>query len=127
MSDGSLDEREAFREADPQELDAHMRASLDGFHQGGLASEHAFFVREPDARWVARNLIDTMRYEEVPGGIRVRVVTAGLPRLARYVVGLGGAAKPLTSELESAVASLARGALEAIAATRPASGGVIPQ
>lgn len=52
-----------------------------------------------------------MRAEEVPGGIRVSVTTSGLRRLARYVVGLGGAAKALTPALEAAVVELAQGAL----------------
>jgi hypothetical protein len=50
----------------------------------------------------------------VLGGIRVTVHTAALPRLARYVVGLGGQAKPLTPALEEAVAALARGMLASI-------------
>ena len=119
MSEGSLDQSEPFRAADPKAVDAHIRASLDGFHEGGVVDEHAFFVREPEARWVARNLIDAMRCEEQPGGIRVSVRTAGLQRLARYVVGLGAAAKPLTAQLEQAVVTLARGALAAVAATPP--------
>lgn len=114
MSDASLDANEKFREADPKVVDAHVRASLDGFHEGGSPVEHMFFVREPDARWVARNLIDEMRCEEVLGGIRVTVQTAGLQRLARYVVGLGGSATPLTPELEAAVLELARGAIAVI-------------
>jgi predicted DNA-binding transcriptional regulator YafY len=118
VSDASLEMRETYREADSKVVDAHLRASLDGFHEGGAPVEHVFLVREPDARWVARNLIDEMRCEDVPEGIRVSVRTAGLPRLARYVVGLGGAAKPVTPELAEAVAGLARGALEAIEAKR---------
>jgi predicted DNA-binding transcriptional regulator YafY len=114
MSDASLDLSERFRDADQKEVDAHLRASLDGFHEGGASAEHVFVVREPDARWVARNLIDEMRSEDVQGGIRVTVQTAGLQRLARYVVGLGAAAKPVTPELEAAVGELARGALAAI-------------
>lgn len=58
-----------------------------------------------------------MRSEEVPGGIRVSVETTALPRLARFVVGLGGAAKPLTPELEAEVAALAQAALASIADT----------
>jgi len=55
-----------------------------------------------------------MQAEEVPGGIRVTVETAALKRLARFVVGLGAAAKPLTPGLEAEVTMLASGALRAI-------------
>jgi predicted DNA-binding transcriptional regulator YafY len=116
VSDCSLDDTEHFRDADPKLIDAHLRASLDGFHEGGKAESHAFFVSDPDARWVARNLLDDMHCEEVPGGIRVTVETAALQRLARFVVGLGSSAKPLTAALERAVVTLASGALASIEA-----------
>jgi len=115
VSDAKLDEREAFRDADSKVVDAHLRASLDGIHEGGAPAKHVFFVSDPDARWVARNLMEEMQSEEVPGGIRVTLETSAVKRLARFVVGLGAAAKPLTPALESEVASLAKGALEAIA------------
>jgi len=76
-------------------------------------SKQVFFVSDPDAGWVSRNLMDAMDSEEVPGGIRVTVETSAPKRLARFVVGLGGAAKPLTADLEREVAALAAGALEA--------------
>jgi predicted DNA-binding transcriptional regulator YafY len=114
VSGAALDKREAFREVDSKLVDAHMRASLDGFHEGGPPVKHEFFVRDPEARWVARNLLEEMRAEDVPGGIRVTLETAALNRLARYVVGLGAAAKPKTPELEAEVAKLATGALESI-------------
>jgi hypothetical protein len=116
VSDAKLDAHEKFREADPKVVDAHLRASLDGFHEGGPPAKHVFFVSDPDARWVARNLMEAMQAEEVPGGIRVTVETSALTRLARFVVGLGAAAKPLTPGLEAEVTGLARGALEAIGA-----------
>jgi predicted DNA-binding transcriptional regulator YafY len=115
VSDAKLDKHEAFRDADPKRVDAHLRASLDGFHEGGLPARHAFFVSDPEARWVARNLIEGLQAEEVPGGIRVTVETSALKRLARFVVGLGAAAKPLTPALEAEVVTLAQGALDAIA------------
>lgn len=113
VSDAKLDAREAFREADPKEVDAHLRASLDGFHEGGPAAKHVFFVSDPDARWVARNLMESMEFEEVPGGIRVTIETAAPRRLARFVVGLGASAKALTPALETEVLALAQGAIEA--------------
>jgi hypothetical protein len=118
--DSKLDTAEAFREVDSKLVDAYVRASLDGFNEGGPPSKHVFFVRDPSARWVARNLIEAMQFEEVPGGIRVTVETSAIQRLARFVVGLGdAAATPLTAPLELAVAELARGALASIAAKVP--------
>ncbi len=111
VSEAKLDKGEPFRAAEESALDAHVRGSLDGFHQGGEATRHVFFVSEPEARWVARNLIEGMECEDVPGGIRVSVVTTAVQRLARFVVGLGGSMKVLTPELEGEVGKLARGAL----------------
>jgi predicted DNA-binding transcriptional regulator YafY len=113
VSDAKLDPREAFREADPKDVDAHLRASLDGFHEGGAPVKHVFFVADPDARWVARNLMEEMQFEEVPGGIQVTIETSALKRLGRYVVGLGASAKALTPALEAEVIALAKGAIEA--------------
>jgi predicted DNA-binding transcriptional regulator YafY len=119
LSDARLDAKEAFRPADPKTVDAHLRASIDGFHGGGPAVKHAFFVSDPDARWVARNLLDGMDCEEVPGGIRVSLETSAPKRLAGFVVGLGAAAKPLTAALELQVTALAEGALGAIRSRTP--------
>jgi predicted DNA-binding transcriptional regulator YafY len=113
VTDARLDSKEPFREADPKVVDAHLRASLDGFHDGGAPLKHVFFVSDPDARWAARNLMDGMLCEEVPGGIRVTVEASAAKRLARFVVGLGGAAKPLTPELARDVSALAKGAIAA--------------
>jgi hypothetical protein len=77
-------------------------------------TKETFFVSDPDARWVARNLSAGMQAEPVPGGIRVTVETSALPVLGRFVVGLGAAAKPLTPALQGEVARLARGALASI-------------
>jgi hypothetical protein len=56
-----------------------------------------------------------MTAEVVPGGLRISVTTAGVLLLARYVVGLGAAARAETPELALLVTELARGALEACA------------
>jgi len=114
VSDAKLDRDEPFRDADPKAVDAHQRASLDGFHGGSTPATHVFFVSDPEARWVARNLMEEMKFEEVPGGIRISVETSALKQLARFVVGLGAAAKPMTGELEAEVTLLAQGALGTI-------------
>lgn len=78
--------------------------------------ECAFFVPDPEARWVARNLLSGMHVdvdEDVAGGIRVRCTTSAVVRVARFVVGLGSAAHAETPELALRVRELARGALEA--------------
>lgn len=108
-----IDETQAFRAVDAASVDAFVSASLDGFHEGGSPREHSFVVRAPESKWVAKNLLDGMRAEPHTGGIRVTIETAGLDRLARYVAGLGGAAKPETRELARAVAAIAAGALKA--------------
>ncbi|HEX7601168.1 MAG TPA: WYL domain-containing transcriptional regulator [Polyangiaceae bacterium] len=121
VSDAKLDTHEAFRDAEPKTVDAHLRASLDGFHEGGPPQKHVFFVSNPDARWVARNLMEEMHAEEVPGGIHVTLETSAPKRLARFVVSLGAAAKPLTPALEAEVSALAKGALDSIAQGKLAS------
>ena len=117
VSEARLDKAEPFRSASEEVLLAHERASLDGFHHRGAPTKELFFVSDPDARWVARNLLDAMKAEPVPGGIRVSVETTALPVLARFVVGLGASAKPLTPALEAEVAKLAQGALASIGST----------
>jgi predicted DNA-binding transcriptional regulator YafY len=112
--DARMDAAHAFRAADEAAVDAYLQASLDGFHGDGPPREHSFAVRNPDARWVKKNLLEGMRAEAAGDGIRVSVRTASLDRLARYVVSLGGAATPETPDLAREVAGLARGALEAV-------------
>lgn len=112
--DARLDPGEPFRAAGDPSVDAYTKASLDGFHGEGPPREQSFVVRNPDARWVKKNLLEGMRAESAGEGIRVTVHTASLDWLARYVVSLGGAATPETPDLAREVAGLARGALEAI-------------
>ena len=111
-----LDEHEPFRAADGAAVDAFLAASLDGFHAGGAPSRCSFFVRDPEARWVQSSLLEPMRCEVVPGGIRVLVDTTAVLVVARYVVSLGAAARAETPALAAHVAELARGALEAASA-----------
>jgi predicted DNA-binding transcriptional regulator YafY len=108
---------EPFRAADPARITTMLRESVDGFHQGG-AVLCSFFVREPECRWVERNLPGVMKTEVVPGGVRFTTTTAGVLRLARYVAGLGAAARAETPELRLLTVELARGALERSAGER---------
>ncbi|MFI5301729.1 MAG: helix-turn-helix transcriptional regulator, partial [Polyangiales bacterium] len=108
-----LDAQERFHPVDEAAVDAYDKASLDGFNQGGTPTKFSFVVRDPEARWVRNNLLDGMRAEDLTEGIRVEVTTTSLVRLARFVVGLGGAATCETPALAGEVATLARGALAA--------------
>lgn len=114
VTDASVDEGVEFRAADEGEVDDLVAGSLDGYYDPKTKKErHTFFVREPEARWVAKNLLDGMRVEEERGGIRVAAVTTAVSRLARYVVGLGDAAQAETPALRDEVLRLARGAAAA--------------
>ncbi len=111
VTDASVDASTAFRDAAAAEIDELVAGSLDGYYDPKAKKErHAFFVREPEARWVKRNLLDGMRVEEERDGIRVIAETTAVGRLARYVVGLGDAAHAETKALREEVLRLARGA-----------------
>lgn len=106
-----LDAGQPYREVEPELVATFERGSAGGFYQGETPRELRFFVAAPEARWVERNLLDGMKAEQVEGGIRVGIVTASPIAVARYVVGLGGLARPETAELRQLVAELARAAL----------------
>jgi predicted DNA-binding transcriptional regulator YafY len=106
-----LDDQERYREAADADIEAYRKGSLDGYHGGGQPQPLAFFVRNPEARWVKGNMLDGMKADPTPDGVRVTVQTTALARLARFVVGLGPAATPETPALAREVAELARGAL----------------
>jgi predicted DNA-binding transcriptional regulator YafY len=112
--DARLDPHEAYRAADEATVQAYIDASVDGFHDEGPPQELSFVVREPEARWVKRNLLDRMQIETTREGIRVRVTTAAVRQVARFVVGLGAAASPESLALAREVEDLARGALQAL-------------
>lgn len=92
-------------------LEEFVTRSADGFHEGEVAIEHRFFVSDPDARWVVRNLFSPFVADPVVGGVIIRGQTAGCTRIARFVVGLGAAARAESEPLRTVVAELARGAL----------------
>lgn len=104
-----------FREVESGRVEAMLKESVDGFHHGD-AVRCSFFVRDPEAHWVEHNLPVSINPERMPGGTRFTTTTAGVLRLARYVVGLGAAARVETPELAELVQDLARGALEALVA-----------
>jgi len=106
------DDGERFRDCPRDEVAAYRAASLDGYKGAGPPVACSFFVREPESSWVANGLLEGMRAETLHGGVRVSIETSAVLRLARYVVGLGDAARPEDAVLARAVAELARGALE---------------
>lgn len=110
--DASVDREVAFQDARASAVDDLVASSLDGFHDPSTKKErHTFLVREPEARWVAKNLLDGMKAEtDRKGGIRVSAVTTAVNRLARYVVGLGDAAHAETKALRDEVLRIARAA-----------------
>jgi predicted DNA-binding transcriptional regulator YafY len=107
-----IDASEPFRSATQAALDELDAASLAGFRQAGPKVACSFFVRDPEAVWVARNLPDPqITHERAEGGARFLIQTPGVEMLARYVVGLGSAARAETPELSKEVEKLAKGAL----------------
>lgn len=101
----------AYVDVPEDDVETLLTSSVDGFG-GDEVVRVAFFVREPEAHWVAWNLPDGLLAESVRGGLLVEAETAGLLPIARFVVGLGEAAEPRTPELTRLVAQLASGALK---------------
>jgi hypothetical protein len=88
------------------------RESFSGFRDVGPSVECVFFVRHPEAAWVAKNLPDrAITHKSDAEGMRFHVETAGVAVLARFVVGLGEVAWPESPELTKEVESIARAAL----------------
>ena len=112
---GRVDAGEPFRPSAAAAVEAFCATSLDGYKGSGGPIVCSFFVRDPEARWVANNLLDGMRVEALHDGIRVSLEKSAVIRLARFVVGLGAAAQPENPELAKVVVELARGALEHLA------------
>lgn len=111
--DARLDRAEPFRATTAAALTRFDRESFGGFRDVGPVVDCAFFVRDPEASWVAKNLPDpNISHSVVSGGARFRVQTAGVVVLARFVAGLGEVAKPETPELAQEVAAIARAALK---------------
>ena len=112
VSLAKLDHGEPFRKATAAALAKFDRESFGGYRDDGPIVRCAFFVRDPEAAWVEKNLPDdTIEHEPVQGGMRFFVDTAAVVVLARYVAGLGEVARPETPELAAEVAAIARAAL----------------
>jgi predicted DNA-binding transcriptional regulator YafY len=103
---------EPYRRAGDDLVRAFVAGSADGFSCGAPVLCR-FWVRAEDAAWVRGNLpVGEPRCADGPDGTTIEVETAGVEVLARFVVGLGRAAKAETPELAARVRELALGALE---------------
>jgi predicted DNA-binding transcriptional regulator YafY len=110
-------ETSPYRAVEPAALAAFVAESMDGFRGGGAAVTCEVVIRANEARWA----LPHMPYEpesalvtHEPDCSRVVLRTAGLEVLARYLVGLGEAARVVSPpELRDRVRALAEGALAA--------------
>ncbi|MCC6624955.1 MAG: WYL domain-containing transcriptional regulator [Deltaproteobacteria bacterium] len=114
VADARLDPQEPFRATPAADVEAHIARSTGGFVAQEPVVDHVFEVREPECNWVEKNLPPaSATVERVAGGMRVSVRSAALAMLARFVLGLGGAARATTPALREAVRGLALRALDA--------------
>ncbi len=114
----ALEPSATFVAASPQDVEAFLVDTVAGYRDPRAPVFVAFTVRDPEARWVKDTLPVPMHVEPDPsGGVRVSSRTAGVGAIARFVVGLGDAARPETPELIAAVHDLAQGALLATSPT----------
>jgi predicted DNA-binding transcriptional regulator YafY len=115
VRDAVLGAPHAFRAASAEEIQAFLATSTDGYRTSEPVAKHAFVVRYPEARWAKGNHPPcAIEAEPVEGGIRFSACVAGVEPLARFVVGLGAAARAETPELAQRVRELASGALEGL-------------
>ena len=127
MSSPRMEGAEAYREAAREAVEAVLRESVGGFHGGGEAVTCVFTVTDPEARWVGDNLPSPMTVEPVAGGVRVSTRTAAVLPVARFVVGLGGAALAETPELGRWWRNSRRGRCFGRVARRTDAGGAVVQ
>lgn len=106
-----LSRQEPFRDTEAAEVDRLLNESVDGYHSGAPAIRCTFRVNLQDARWVRTQVQLPCEIKEEGGEMVFTAVTAGLLSLARFLVGLGRAARVDTPELRKLVVELARGAL----------------
>lgn len=103
---------EPHRSATAAAITKFDRESFGGYRDVGPVVRCAFWVRDPEAVWVAKNLPDAnIASEPAPGGTRFSIETAAVSALARFVAGLGEIARPETPELKSEIRTIARAAL----------------
>jgi predicted DNA-binding transcriptional regulator YafY len=123
----TLAEQEPFQVVQEAAVKRVLEESVDGFHapKAEAQGELAFSVRYPEANWVKANLLSSMAVDEPrssPEALRIVCGARGAPVVARFVVGLGDAAKPEGPLLKELVRGLAEGALRAQGAAARANG-----
>ncbi|HQY60365.1 MAG TPA: WYL domain-containing protein [Polyangiaceae bacterium] len=105
----------AYRAVEAAVLEPFVAESMDGFRGGGEAVTCEVVIRAAEARWALSHMPYEPKSAVVtagPEGSRVLLRTAGLEVLARYLVGLGAAARVVSPpELRERVVELAREAL----------------
>lgn|GEM_PF-477520 len=111
----NIDETAKFIAVNADEVNRMLQESVDGFHepQPNGPGELGFFVRFPEANWVKRNLLSSMRVDESGStreGLRIVCGAGGTPVVARFIVGLGEAARAEGALLSGLVLELAAGA-----------------
>lgn len=112
ISDARMADERGFRDCPVPDVEAFAQASVYGFNDNAPVVAHTFTVRSPESRWVQQNLPhETATTEPIGDGIRVTVRSASVSALARYVLGLGGAARPESDALRGRVRQLANDAL----------------
>ncbi len=111
----AVDAEAEYRTVESALLADYLATSAAGFRSDGPAIECRIVVRDPDWRWVKRNLPSPAQAIPLADGMAFVWRTAAIEPLARWVVGLGAAARVETPELATAVESLARGALASLA------------
>ena len=108
-----MERTETRKDVPLAELDAFLASSVDGYNDG-TDEALRFQVRVPECAWVRGNLLPGMAIEQDAHGDGITVVAHGAALVvARYVVGLGGAARAEGASLKGLVRQLAQAAIEA--------------
>jgi predicted DNA-binding transcriptional regulator YafY len=108
-----LERNETRKDVPLAELDAFLASSVDGYNDG-TDEPLRFQVRSPECAWVRGNLLAGMAIEQDAHGDGITIVAHGAALVvARYVVGLGGAARAESASLKGLVKQLAEAAIEA--------------
>jgi predicted DNA-binding transcriptional regulator YafY len=111
VTEAVLDPTLAFVAAPDGAANRFISESVDGFHDGE-PTDCVVFVRDPEARWVVKNLPTPMTQHRVEGGVRLSKFCAGGPVVARWVLGLGDAAIAESPRLRRTVVEIATRALQ---------------
>jgi predicted DNA-binding transcriptional regulator YafY len=109
-----LDAGTPYRRNEESKVLTFVSESVDGYRGEGEPIACSFVVREPEAQWVRLNLLPGMKIDpddNLREGVRVLCSTPGVLRVARFVAGMGGAARVDTLELAACVREIAKGAL----------------